>query len=331
MGESKQVEPKKPKLEVPPPPGLPFGPLSKPRVDSPTAEASQIEKGEPQCFEFLVFKEVRRYLSAREITAFEKLVLPYLKSKPNPQKSPYIPPEERRKDLNTLKKAQEKGRSEPLEKKINYIRAKIFEALLSTLMELYWMPNEVFITETSELDDWLNGADAVLETKSLLVIIDFTSQRDQEALHRKIGKIFNRIDSGNLGQLRYFESQFARRMLPPLRMIPSVIVGLSQANIETLLDLYFRKDTKAIQNHWVKYAIAEEILKQIEFFKRYINNPHRKNYKADVAQRMSAAYDDLGKSIQRLITLNPPQEEKEMTAVRGRPDTVYQLIMQAVI
>lgn len=329
MGGLEQI---KPNPEAPSPPGPPLRPPLKPLADSPAAKVAQAEKAEPQCFEFSVFKEVKKYLSVKESGAFERLVLPYLEAKPNPRESLYVLLEEKKNDLSSLKKEQDKARGEPLEKKINYIRAKIFEALLSALIELYWLPHEAFITETSEFDDWLNGADAVLETKSLLAAIDFTSQKDKEAIHKKMEKVFQGIDNSSLGRLKYFKPQTTKKMLPPLHMIPSVVVGLSQTNMEILLDLYLGKRTQELKNHWAKSAIAEEVLGQIELFKRRINNPTRAGYKPDSAQKMAAAYDNLGKAIQKLAPEPQKprlQEEKEITPNR-RPDSVYQSIMLAL-
>jgi hypothetical protein len=314
-------------IELPKPP-LPPGATFTLPSELKTATA-QSEKAEPQCFELLVFEEVKKHLSSREITAFESLVRPYLDSKPSPKESIHVKPEEKINDLDRLKRAKDRSRGEPLEKKINYIRAKIFEALLNTLIELYWIPDEAFITETSEFDDWLNGADAILETRSLLVIIDFTSQQDREGLRRKVEKIFQRIDQGTLGSLKYFKSQFTQKMLPPRQMIPSVIIGLSQANIESLLSLYLSKKTTEIKNHWIRHAIAEEILRQANFFKKYINNPNRRSYRPDTAKIMSNAYDNLSEAIYKLMPHLQSSQEGSMPEVK-RPDSVYNLIMQII-
>lgn len=273
-----------------------------------------------------VFEKVKQYLGADEASTFEKLTLPYLQAKPKMTEFPY---KDLGEDLKLVREREEEAmKNDSLEQKLNYVRVKTFEALLSTAMELHWMPG-AFITETSDYDDWKNGADAVLETGPFKTVIDFTCQKDKEKLHEKLQRVFLKIDRGEMGRVKYFKSQMDNRKYALIRL-PIVIIGLSSVTVRELLNLYMAGKKKELENHWAKSAIAEEILAQIKKFKEYINNERRTGYNYTEAQRMSSSYNRLEIEISKMLSKKAPQEGKPEIADgerQTRPDSVYQMLM----
>lgn len=321
MGGLRQLEPK---TEYPAVPGHPLRPPLRPPTFPAPPEKKKVQ--EAAVFELRVFEETKQYLGVDEASAFEKLTLPYLRAKPRMTEFPY---KDLGEDLKFIKEREEEAmKNDSLEKKLNYVRVKTFEALLSTVMELHWMLG-AFITETSDYDDWKNGADAVLETGPFKTIIDFTCQKDKEKLHEKLQRIFLKIDRGDMGSVKYFKSQADKKKYALIRL-PVVIVGLSAATVRELLNLYMAGKKKELENHWAKSAIAEEILAQIKKFKEYINNERRTGYNQTEAQKMSSSYSRLEIEISKMLNKKAPQKEEPEIAGgerQKRPDSVYQMLM----
>lgn len=321
MGGFRQLEPK---TEYPAVPGRPLRPPLKLLPFLVTPEKKKVQ--EMAVFELRVFEEVKRYLGVDEISAFEKLTLPYLQAKPRMTEFPY---KDLGEDLKFIKEREgDAMKNDSLEQKLNYVRVKTFEALLSTAMELHWMPG-TFVTETSDYDDWKNGADAVLEMGSLKTVIDFTCQRDKEKLHEKLQRAFLKIDRGDMGSVKYFKSQADKKKHALIRL-PVVIVGLSAATVRELLNLYMAGKKKELESHWAKSAIAEEILAQIKKFKEYINNNGRTGYNQAKAREMSSSYSYLETEISKMLNEKAPQKEEPENVGeerRKRPDSVYQMLM----
>jgi hypothetical protein len=323
MGEIKKIkEESQPQKNL----GLPMGLFKSP------ADAKPADIRLAQTVEVRVYEEVKDKLSLNEKKAFEKLVLPYLNEKPAFDEFQYPDIEE---DRALLKERQELAiKKDTREIKTNYIRAKIFEALLGHLLELYWLP-DTFLTETSDFDDWINGTDAVLEAGNFKAAIDFTSQKDKDRVHDKLIKVFKKIDTGRLGEAKYFKSQADKTKSYPVLM-PAIIIGLSERTVSGLLDIYISGNKKELEGHPVRHAIAEEIIAQIRAYKSYINNPARASYKPDIAKKMTANYDYLGRVAEKMQSKSSPGGERD-TVVRGEPgeapwrgDSVYQTLMAAI-
>jgi len=241
-----------------------------------------------------------------------------------------FPYENRKDDINLVGSRKEKAlKEDTFEIKTSYIQTRIFEALLGTIMELHWLP-EAFLSETSDYDDWINGADAVLEAGPFKIMIDFTCQKDKKRLHKKIEGINARIERGELGKLKYFKSQVDKRK-HALIMLPIVIIALSATTMRELLDLYLTGKKKELENHWARSAIAEEIIAQVGAFKRHINNPTRTGYDPEKARFMTLSYNRLEKVIIKMANIKLPQaEETKKQPESQRPDSVYQALMAAV-
>ena len=285
----------------------------------------------PKSFEELVFDEVKNELSPEEIRAFDLLVKKRLSQKPAMKDFDYKDIEEDEKRLAQKKK--EAGQNNSRVEKINYIRVKIFEALLSELMELHWFP-EVFITETSDFDDWINGVDAVFEGQSRAAIVDFTSAKDKSVLRKKINIIFEKIDRGGLGRVKYFQSQTESGKRMHLDNLPALIFGIDTKTLLELARLRLENKKKELENHWARHAIAEEFIAQIKVFKSYINNPNRRNYNPAKAREMSRAYEDIEEEIMKFKQKISQGQDKELgdkIRVKLREkDLVYKGLMESL-
>lgn len=284
---------------------------------------------EPRSYEESLFEQVKTSLTPEELRAFDTFVRKRLKNKPSMDSFSYP-------DKETDQKKLEQKQKEALQKntaieKLHYIRVKIFEALLGEIMELNWFPGS-FITETSDFDDWTNGVDAVLEFEAGRgAIIDFTSQKDKEKLKRKVETIFEKIERGELGRAKYFKSQLDGKQ-HDLKMLPMVIIGLSHQTLTELINLHTARKNKDLENHWVRHALAEELLAQIGAFQKYINNTYRRGYSPATAQKMNQAYEDLKRVVllfQQKISQNNEVEMGDMIKERLRKkDLVYNELME---
>ena len=295
---------------------------------SATLEVKTTQTREP--YESTVFRQVEHKLSRPEARLFGDIVARYQKNRPDIEGSDYSE-EEKQLDSVRLRHRQSQAKQNTEIEKVHYIQAKIFEAVLSEIMELHWLPGS-FITETSDFDDWINGVDAVLELSTDRgAILDFTSQEDPDKIKRKIETIFERIERGEMGEAKYFRSQVDGKN-HHLKMLPMVVVGLSHKTVTELIELYASGKKKELENHWVRYALAGELLAQIDIFQKYINNVHRRGYSAAPAQKMNQAYEDLRRVVaafQQKIS----QGEKIDQLIKQRlaaVDPIYKNIMAAV-
>lgn len=284
------------------------------------------QEAKPESLEVFFFKQIKSKLRPLEIKAFEGLVLPFLKSRPQIGDFNYP---DRDQDYLKLSKKQEQIRQKQVSEieQINYMRSKIAEALLAEIIELYWLPGD-FLTETSEYDDLLNGVDAVLETSTKAAVIDFTSARDKDIIRKKIFRIYDRIKANQLGEVKYFCSQKDGSQ-QYLKTLPAVIIGLDQKTIDELLNLRMSGKKKELEGHWSKYALVEELLSQIKSYKTYINNSFREGFNNQKADQMNMAYQELENTIINLkqkISLGAEMDgliKKELFA----RDLVYQHII----
>ncbi len=174
--------------------------------------------------------------------------------------------------------------------------AELFEVLFGKLVELEnWFGENVFIIETSKIDDYKSGVDMIAEFLSeglstqlgLAIDVTFSSEK----LDKKIGEIAREIREGKLPSIRYFISGNGDR--GEKNNIPRVVLGTDRKTIgqlaELLLDLDYLKKrgtdqrgrtaaqiadrTKEIreklQNHPLQIELLEQIAEQLERFRKY--------------------------------------------------------------
>jgi len=285
------------------------------------------------------FKDVKNNFSPCEQEVFNSLVFYHRDLAPKMKEFNYPDVEEDYKKLLEKQKEVFKKISAK-EEKVNYIRAKICEALLPNLIENYWIPERFYFTETSEFDDWVNGVDSVMEFERKPekgAIIDFTTSADKEKIRDKMIKITEKIEAGTLFEIKYFKSQKEPVQYSHLKMVPALIVGIAPFTLRELCDLYSKKEKKKIENHWFKYGLFDQILAQIEYYKKYILEPRRKNYQLEKANLMAQKYEELKKAIEDLKE-NPLhdliQKGVRISSFRKKSekkDKVYKNILDYVI
>jgi|GEM_PF-3986021 len=258
------------------------------------------------------FEQVKEHLSKPEQEVFYSLVLPYQKETPKMEEFDYHDAAQDKALLQKIQNAARPQYEKDETQKINYVRGKICEALLAYLIEQYWMPSSLYFTETAEFDDWINGVDAIIEIENSPekgAVVDFTTATKGEVLAKKFNTILQKIDKGTLAEIKYFKSQQDNKCYY-LKMVPAIIIAIDVPLIQELSGLYMQKQTKKLSGHWFKYALFDEILSQTNYFKNYILNPRRKNYKAKTSQLMAQKYEALKNAIENLKE-NPLSSLKE--------------------
>ncbi len=259
------------------------------------------EKISPKDYLKEIFEEVKNEFSLSEKEVFNSLVIPYQELRPKMEEFNYPDIKEDQKKL--LEKQKEAFKRKLKEEKVNYIRAKISEALLPNLIENYWIPEKFYFTETSEFDDWVNGVDNIIEFEEKPekgAVVDFTTAVDREKIRDKVEKIHKKIEEGTLFEIKYFKSQKEPTQYSHLKMVPAIIIGIDPSLLGELCDLYLKKEREKIENHYFKYALFDEVVAQINYYKKYILNPRRKNYEPEKAKLMAQKYEELKKAIESL-------------------------------
>ena len=182
--------------------------------------------------------------------------------------------------------------------------AELFEMLLAQLVELEnWLGEDVFITETSEFDDFRAGIDAVVEIlrdgafSHVGLAIDVTFSEKQ--LEKKLERIRDEIDYYELPKVKYFISQ-GGDFKGELSNIPRVVVAVGRKDINELatlwLDIDFlrkrihgkqtgaetdklrvrlREAQAKLVNHPLQIEILAQIELQIETFASYTTRKNK--------------------------------------------------------
>ena len=150
--------------------------------------------------------------------------------------------------------------------------ATILEEVFSEQIELNdWLGEGVTTQKASRYDDFVNGVDEIVEIEEensvnhWAVAIDVTFGTN---LSSKFGRIKKEIESGDLATVKYFENS-ERSFKGKLSKIPRIIIGTGKENIVKLAKLWVEKNNKELASHPVQLEILEEIILQLEAFKRY--------------------------------------------------------------
>lgn len=278
-------------------------------------------------FDQKVFERFGGKLSEEEREYFLRKALPALKTRPRLEDSPDVGMsgqiDQDRADL-LRKQAQ-------AEINVDYLRAKIVESRLAGLMaEQKWLGQNAVVAETSEFDDWLRGADRVVEYQGeppFRLIIDFTSESDSHRLgDEKLRPIFHSIETGLLGEVKYFRSAGDKKQ-HWLKKLPKVLICFEPATARRLAD----PKQADLENSWAKITCLLEIKKQIEFFMKYNANPARRGYRAGLAEEIAESYrhvldlvkiiylETIGNFVEKVLKIKMPQSGVEALLVKLEP------------
>jgi len=187
------------------------------------------------------------------------------------------------KDKETIQRIEEKIQAKNIkEEEINAKIATIWEAILHELIEQdCYLGDNITTKRTCKYDDFVNGIDDILEIESegqhrtadhLAVVIDATFSQN---IDKKINRIEKEINNGELGKLKYFESDFLE-FKGEKTGIPKFILGIDRQNLESVTALWYENRGNLLAKHPLQIIILEEIIKQAEYFRDYakkVNQP----------------------------------------------------------
>jgi hypothetical protein len=186
--------------------------------------------------------------------------------------------------------AAEVARLEGLfERTSSKIYGDILEAVTCEHGELSdWFGPKSQVIKTSRFDDYINKIDMIVETETedrrfshLALGIDVTfGSRD---LSKKFDGIRRHIDTGELGQVKYFHSD-RQNFSGQLRKIPQVVVGVELERAKEIGLLWMNRRNKELGEHPMQMVILEEAALQLKTFSEYA----RKGGRSDTAVLLEA-------------------------------------------
>ena len=185
------------------------------------------------------------------------------------------------KDLEYVDEMEQEfeKKSTPEQKEANKL-ATIFEAMVFEQSELNnWLGENAMTIKSSRYDDIKNGIDLIVEipdkekptASHLALAVDVTFSDD---LRDKIRKIKGEIDRDKLTTVKYFKSDFLN-LKGEKRNVPKVVIGADYKTLENVVDLWIARDNKALANHYIQFIILDEIMLQLENYKRYAEKENK--------------------------------------------------------
>ncbi|MFA5777400.1 MAG: hypothetical protein WC906_03105 [Parcubacteria group bacterium] len=151
--------------------------------------------------------------------------------------------------------------------------AIIFESVFNKHAELSnWLGENAALIPTSEYDDIINGVDAIAEFSEeeknphhLGLGVDITYSVH---LKKKFQKIKEKINSGKLSEIKYFQSS-NMDFTGQLSQIPGVVISASRETVKELVEFMEGKKNKELGEHFIQFQVLEEIIQQLGVFKEY--------------------------------------------------------------
>ena len=209
------------------------------------------------------------------------------------------------------------------------IHADILEAIVCEQGELSnWFGPESQVIKTSRFDDYIHKIDMIVETKQdgqgvsrfshLALGIDVTF--GSKDLHRKFDAIRANIDSGVLGEVRYFHSD-RQHFTGCLRKVPQIVVGIAIERVKELGLLWMNRKSKELSEHGAQVTILEEAALQLNAFAEYA----KKSGGKEAANVVPILEKELQK-IQELLT-----EKKKAGLVGLKDDKVFEEIKRNLL
>lgn len=154
------------------------------------------------------------------------------------------------------------------------IYGDILEAVACEHGELSnWFGTTSQVIKTARFDDCRNKIDMIVETEAenwqfshLALGVDVTF--GSKDLHKKFDAIKANIDSGKLGQVKYFHSD-RQHFTGRLERIPQVVMGVEIDRVKELGLLWMNRRNKDLATHPVQTTMLEEAALQLETFAAY--------------------------------------------------------------
>jgi len=213
-------------------------------------------------------------------------------------------PEEKIKRDQEYVQKKEKEFSEKIldpedEKKIKL--AKIFEAIIYHQGELgNWFGESGMIIKSARYDDIKNGVDLIIEFPkeedgeepylALAVDVTFSSYED---LYKKLDRIKDGIEKGELAKIEYFKSEHTE-FKGAINDIPKTVIGTDTKILYEVMDLWVNEEEKELEKHPIQFMILDQIMMQLVKFKEYAESVK----KPAIAEKYNRAIKILEKIIE---------------------------------
>jgi hypothetical protein len=173
--------------------------------------------------------------------------------------------------------------SVPDEKKAKEL-ATVAEVIVYQQSELAnWFGEKVRTIKASNFDDWINGADFILEFEGdenskessgfHYLVVDVTFSQD---IGKKLRGIKTGLHNHEMSQIKYFHTAYEdcklNNNVKRLESVPRVVVALNLGVINELVNLWLNQPKgfdERLANHKAQLIILTEILDQLEAFGDY--------------------------------------------------------------
>jgi hypothetical protein len=151
---------------------------------------------------------------------------------------------------------------------------EILEAIVCEHGELSdWFGSNSQVIKASRFDDIVNKIDFIVETEAennqfshLALGVDVTFGTTK--LQKKLAAIKTHIDTGELGQVKYFHSD-RQNFTGRLTKIPQVVAGVEIERVKEIGLLWMNRRNKELHEHPIQVTILEEAALQLETFAAY--------------------------------------------------------------
>lgn len=173
-------------------------------------------------------------------------------------------------------------------------RSELLENIISYLTERAgWFGHDCEVTPTHEFDDVANGTDLVVTWykqeaggKKVIAQLAIDCTLTEDKLDEKIDKITDKIDEGELTNLRYFKSK-RLGIMGPIKNLPRVIVRLEKSKLDELCRVAIKETSnlktgaKEFRTYYVQLLFLMEIESQLKSQEQYMKKrePEQKNRK----------------------------------------------------
>lgn len=161
--------------------------------------------------------------------------------------------------------------------------ADVLEAILHQQIELNdYFGERVNTIKTCDFDDINNGVDTLLEIqhpeqKSANysgIALDVTSAKRPEILDRKIKRILEKIQNGQLAKIKYFKSNHLH-LRGEKSNIPLFVIGCDLKHTEELARLWFDGQQGALARHPIQVVLIKQIIHQATQFRDFAKSHHQ--------------------------------------------------------
>lgn len=192
-----------------------------------------------------------------------------------------------------LKYVEERKRAFSDEDAVHKKWASVLEAIFYQHAEQSnWLGDNAHTILASEVDDIANGIDVAVRLNDserafpylgMGIDVTYSAMKTEE----KVKRIFDEIDNGQLGKMRYFMDPEFDQFRGELSKIPHLVVGVERNHIIELSRQWLGGEKKALAENPIQLVILREIMKQLKLFRRYAKNIG----KNDIAEIYTADID----------------------------------------